>query len=251
MTKTDAGSPIEIVRIARDIIETLARRRAAPSIRRRSRLESAKWNPLDPRARVRDYFTRWRVIVIVARDSAVSPDLCPSEKRSAIRGAANPHVRYGIDICPFGGTRTMRYSNSPFPLCIPFLATIRAGMNALPFDAGSKKPLQVHCLARYCSVLHAHFDRRPSIRELRWQADHMAPDAGRALIWINADRFAVRCMRIQDRYSRNTPEIRPRRTRFRRANHTQRMHNCIYGFIFPRYPRSVLCNHRDVDSHRL
>lgn len=91
MTKIDAGSPIDIsrieisrieiiriqiirmqmiligdhpidthrrrrtdVRIARDIIETHPRRHAAPSIRHRSRLESAKWNPLDPHARVRE-----------------------------------------------------------------------------------------------------------------------------------------------------------------------------------------------------
>lgn len=238
-------------RIARDIIGTRPRRHATPSTRHRSRVESSKCKTPSIRARACEaHSTRTRVIVVVVRDSAVSSDVCPSAERSAIHRAVNPDVPCGMDVCPFGGTRTTRYSTSPFPLRIPLLATILAGMSAQPFDAGSKNHSKIHCLARYCGVLHANFDTQPSIRDLRRRTDHTAHDAGRTLIWINAESFAARCVRAPGdtrKHHGAVPDAPISVARTARVKCTP-VYTVLY---FPRYPRSVLCNHRDVDSRRL
>ena len=161
-------------RIARDIIGTRPRRHATPSTRHRGQVESSKCKTPSIRARACEaHSTRTRVIVVVVRDSAVSSDVCPSAERSAIHRAANPDAPCGMDVCPFGGTRTMRYSTSPFPLRIPLLATIVAGMSAQPFDAGSKnhsKSIALQETAAYCTRIStrsrrfAIFDGGPIIR---------------------------------------------------------------------------------------
>lgn len=99
----------------------------------------------------------------------------------------------------------------------------------LPFDAGSKNHLVIHCISRHSGAADAHFDLRPSMRESRTSTKDRSY-ATRCRVCFDLDQRR-QLRRTMVPYPRNHQGPAPDALHVRRAYRTHRLHNRIYDFL--------------------